>query len=258
MLALVGEAIRAIGTSQFGAAFHDAVGSVAPATHLTIIRYPDCGSPQALLVSSVRAKALIDSLTADYVRRYYRMDPQLAAIARLEDSTTTARVLRRRSSDFGASYRRHFFASSSVADKISIVWRAGAGWQSINLYATCDHGCYSASELRHVAAMAPVLASAAGRHAELVRGGVPQVAVLVPAIAAMRGAQLTAREREVAAGILQGRTTGQIGEMLGIAPSSVHTFRKILYRKLRIASQAQLFSLALMSGGAGIRDRSLP
>jgi LuxR family transcriptional regulator, activator of tox operons len=240
----LGAAIKAIGTREFEPALHAAVNSLAETQHLTVMSYPDRGAPSAQLVSSVRSKALIEALTSDYVRRYYREDPHRAAILRLAPSAH-ATVLRRRSADFDEPYRRHFFSSSEVADKISIAWRSAAAWHAINLYATFDHGCYSRTELTCVARMAPVLASAVTRHAELGVDGHADTPGLVRRIAAAREARLTARELEVATGILEGKQARAIGEELGIAPSSVHTFRKLLYRKLAIGSQAELFSAAL-------------
>jgi LuxR family transcriptional regulator, activator of tox operons len=240
----LGAAIKAIGTREFEPALHAAVNHIAETQHMTVMTYPDRGAPSALLVSSPRSKALIEALTNDYVRRYYRDDPHRAAILCLRPTAETT-VLRRRSCDFDEQYRRHFFSSSEVADKISIAWRSEDSWHAINLYASFDHGCYSETELNIVARLAPVLAGAVSRHAEFGTGERPDTLALARRIAAARNVRLSARELEVAAGILEGKHAGAIAQELGIAPSSVHTFRKLLYRKLTIGSQGELFSIAL-------------
>ena len=53
---------------------------------------------------------------------------------------------------------------------------------------------------------------------------------------------LTSRERDVAKLILQGHSTWSIGGHLAISTTTVKTHRKNAYRKLGIATQAELFS----------------
>jgi DNA-binding CsgD family transcriptional regulator len=54
----------------------------------------------------------------------------------------------------------------------------------------------------------------------------------------------------VCAGIMKGLSTNGMALSLGIAPSSVITFRRNLYRKLGIVSQAELFALGLAASAA--------
>jgi DNA-binding NarL/FixJ family response regulator len=62
---------------------------------------------------------------------------------------------------------------------------------------------------------------------------------------------LTAREREVLAGIAQGRTNKEIGAELGISHRTVETHRESLMRKLRIRTVAGLTKFALETGLIG-------
>jgi DNA-binding NarL/FixJ family response regulator len=61
--------------------------------------------------------------------------------------------------------------------------------------------------------------------------------------------QLTAREREVLLGVVQGRTNKEIAAELGIGYRTVETHRESLMRKLRIHTVADLTRFAI---GAGI------
>lgn len=54
------------------------------------------------------------------------------------------------------------------------------------------------------------------------------------------GASLSARERDVAVGIVAGRARSEIAARLGITPSTVATLTKRLYRKLGVHSRAEL------------------
>lgn len=58
-----------------------------------------------------------------------------------------------------------------------------------------------------------------------------------------RGIRLSKRQCEVALLILRGHSTISIGLCLDISPQTVKVFRKQLYRKCEISSQAELFSL---------------
>lgn len=59
---------------------------------------------------------------------------------------------------------------------------------------------------------------------------------------------LTRRDRDLLAGMVQGRDGEQIALAMGIRPSSVQTYLKRLYRKLGISGQRELFGLLLSPG----------
>ncbi|WP_121063306.1 helix-turn-helix transcriptional regulator [Chachezhania antarctica] len=59
------------------------------------------------------------------------------------------------------------------------------------------------------------------------------------------GISLSRRQSEVALLILRGHSSVSIGLRLEISPQTVKVFRKQLYRKCRISSQAELFSLVM-------------
>ncbi|MET3616053.1 DNA-binding CsgD family transcriptional regulator [Rhizobium aquaticum] len=56
---------------------------------------------------------------------------------------------------------------------------------------------------------------------------------------------LSARQAEVAFLILQGHSTPSIGLQLGVSPQTVKVFRKQLYHRCGICSQAELFALMM-------------
>jgi DNA-binding CsgD family transcriptional regulator len=67
-------------------------------------------------------------------------------------------------------------------------------------------------------------------------------------IAAMRmhhGVPLSKRQAEVALLILQGHSSPSIGLKLGVSPQTVKVFRKQLYGKCSLSSQAELFALMM-------------
>jgi DNA-binding NarL/FixJ family response regulator len=64
-------------------------------------------------------------------------------------------------------------------------------------------------------------------------------------------ARLTAREREVAAGIAAGQTNRQIAAALGLQPATVRTHVEHLLEKLGASSRAEAVSLARELGELG-------
>jgi len=79
--------------------------------------------------------------------------------------------------------------------------------------------------------------------------GVEQVedtpALLAGAARERHGIALSPRQAEVALLILRGHSSVSIGLRLGLSPQTVKVFRKQLYRRCAISSQAELFALML-------------
>jgi DNA-binding CsgD family transcriptional regulator len=68
---------------------------------------------------------------------------------------------------------------------------------------------------------------------------------LVRAVGASHGVHLSPRQAEVALLILRGHSAVSIGLRLGVAAQTVKVFRKQLYARCQISSQAELFALML-------------
>ena len=68
---------------------------------------------------------------------------------------------------------------------------------------------------------------------------------MVRLVAQTHGINLTNRQAEVALLVLQGHSSNSIGLRLGISPQTVKVFRKQLYKRCEVSSQAELFGLML-------------
>jgi len=66
---------------------------------------------------------------------------------------------------------------------------------------------------------------------------------MVRLVAETHSINLTKRQAEVALLVLRGHSSASIGLRLGISPQTVKVFRKQLYQKCNISSQAELFAL---------------
>ncbi len=78
---------------------------------------------------------------------------------------------------------------------------------------------------------------------ETTKGGF--VSNLIETTKQAHGISLSPRQAEVAMLVLQGHSSVSIGLNLGISSQTVKVFRKQLYRKCKISSQAELFNLML-------------
>ena len=68
---------------------------------------------------------------------------------------------------------------------------------------------------------------------------------LIAAVHSQHDILLSRRQAEVALLILQGHSSPSIGLLLGVSPQTVKVFRKQLYRKCGLSSQAELFALMM-------------
>jgi DNA-binding CsgD family transcriptional regulator len=106
---------------------------------------------------------------------------------------------------------------------------------------------FTLDELEACRRLAPVVSALAERQwAELSTAVSPSedtVDLLIRTARKRRGIGLTARQAEVAILILRGHSSISIGLRLGVSPQTVKVFRRQLYDRCKISSQAELFAL---------------
>jgi DNA-binding CsgD family transcriptional regulator len=94
--------------------------------------------------------------------------------------------------------------------------------------------------------LAPILTALIEQHwaGLAAAGGADDITAGVQdALALRHGIRLSQRQAEVALMILQGHSTPSIGLRLGLSAQTVKVFRRQLYAKCNISSQAELFAL---------------
>lgn len=246
-LAGFGTTIAAAGSARFAEALRAALSAVAPVDHLTVLALKGEEALRAIIVASGVDRSAARSLTRDYVARHHAQDPILGEFLRLRRRRP---VLRRHDPARlpSRAYAERFFGKAGIVDKVALLWRDATGCFYVNLYRSRRNGVFTTAEVARFGLALPMVRSLVRLHATRVRldahrgggGGTP-----THAIAAILDDRLTPRELAVLAGILHGQSAEGIALELGVATSSVITFRRRAYGKLGIAGRAELFALAL-------------
>ncbi|NGM46001.1 helix-turn-helix transcriptional regulator [Rhodobacter sp. SGA-6-6] len=254
------EAVRRLGRPGFEAALMQLFHRLAAPDNLLVLAYRDAGPPQVLYVQSGDSP-VFDALPTTYLAGAYLLDPfhdlhlsrAPAGMYRLLDVAPDAFQRSR--------YYLEYYQETTLIDELTYVAYPAPG-VSLNLCLGRDRTSgqtFAPREVEAVARLAPVVLALAERHwagltatdaaPEDVAGGL--VAALAP-----RGISLSPRQAEVALLILRGHSSTSIALRLGVSVQTVKVFRRQLYGKCGISSQAELFALLLPLLKPGAQGRA--
>ena len=149
-------------------------------------------------------------------------------------------------------YYLEYYRETTILDELTYVVRPTPGL-SLNLCLGPDRSSgrpFAAAEIAAARRLEPVVLALAERHWARLSEGTGQAAGRdVPAgvVAALagQGIRLSPRQAEVALLVLRGHSSGSIALRLGVSAQTVKVFRRQLYARCGISSQAELFALML-------------
>lgn len=167
------------------------------------------------------------SLAARYLDGWWRHDPLLPALRAVPEGAVEVAHMEDAAARMTPDYREIFFDGPGLARKTALLAAGREVRLIVNLYQTGG-----ARDLRG-AQIAPLLGRLALLHFDR-----PAGAALPSPLAA-----LSSRERAVCRGILDGKTADAIARDMGLAPSTVVTYRKRAYQKLGVTSRGALFAI---------------
>jgi len=171
--------------------------------------------------------AMAGELAETYLDGWYRQDPLLPELLAAPAGSVTLRRLIDIEGRMSPDYRRLFFKTPGLKAKTTLL----AVGESLRLFVSLYQGDPADAECD------ADLARLAGRLALLHFERMSDTGLPPPLVA------LSERERAVCLGILSGRKAEAIAADLGVAPSTVVTYRKRAYEKLGISSRAGLFAI---------------
>ncbi|MGL4237881.1 helix-turn-helix transcriptional regulator [Tabrizicola sp.] len=262
----LGHAIATLGQDGFGAALWEVFLALARPDNLIVLGYRDAGPPIVLLHRAENPRVFA-RLETTYLAGAYRLDPYFDLhLGRAADGAYRIRDIA--PDAFQRSrYFLEYFGETTLVDEIAFVATLTEGL-SLNLCLGRDAGSgklFSTGEAAACQRLVPVISALARAHwrgLEADAGPVEDTpALLIEAAQRRHGIALSPRQAMVALLILRGHSTPSIGLRLGVSPQTVKVFRKQLYRRCGLSSQAELFSLMLpllKTAGAGQPWASMP
>lgn len=158
------------------------------------------------------------------------------------------------------TYFLEYYAKTTLVDEAALIAYTRTGWTITACFGR-DHISNKRFERRQLAELgkiAEVVCALMERHwadydpvkAPAEVGSDDMIEALTTQLKANNGIELTRRQLEVGLLILQGHSSRSIALRLGISWQTVKVFRKQLYARCRISSQAELFTLLLPFIGA--------
>ncbi len=237
------EAVLDLGRPSFHATLLQGLHEVVGADHLTHVRYDRGGRIGDARCASLLDQPMIEWTTRAYVDHLYRRDPCYGRVCAARRGAVpqvhVAAVSPHHIAD--AEYRQQLFEKPGFAGKVVLLGLWGDGTCYLNLYFSHPVSGAAVQLLRRCA---PLLVALARRHGEIAAQEPMATAGIGP---------LSARERQVAELLWQGRTAKEAARALQLSPATVLTYKARLFEKARVANLKE-FLLKAPSGVAhGLR-----
>lgn len=199
------------------------------------------GQARCVLAHRPSEQKRVEALARTYARGFVGRDPLLSAHLDSIDDFVAAGLTTAEIGD--DAYRQRLFRDAGLASKIAILSRHGGRALYINLYFRAASGAGEAA-IERLAASGRMFAACLHKHEDLTGGSFRSGTARgrVEGFLGERFPALSARERAVAASIACGHSVEAIALELGLARSSIITFRRRAYAKLGIGSRGELFA----------------
>lgn len=249
--ALLAKVITSLRSKEFPERLNSWLLACLPQDNVTILAYfPN--QPPVLMLSKSSQSKVHENIRDVYLAGAYLLDPFYV----LHINQAPAGVYRLR--DIAPdSFRRNqyfleYYENTTMVDELAFVTYPTAG---ISLHIclgrdSISNKQFSARELAKAERIAPLVLSLTTSHWYdlMSEGNLAEdefVSRLIKATLQSYGISLSPRQAEVAMFVLQGHSSVSIGLKLGISSQTVKVFRKQLYKKCNISSQAELFKLLI-------------
>jgi len=250
----LGELIASLGTEYFCTQLSTYVSKLLEYDNFIVLAYAPESTPQ-LLFSAISNVAVAESLHGPYLNGAYLLDPFFQAQNR-KIKAGVYELLEVAPDHFTRTsyYKTHYQATEMVDELAAIAYiRDGVAITACFGNDTCSGTKFSISEKRRITRNQSTIVSLMRYHWETVglparsedRSAHMSNSAFILEVVKTCGTNLTPRQAEVALQILQGHSSMSIGLNLNISIQTVKVFRKQIYKRCRVSSQAELFSLLM-------------
>lgn len=253
---LLAGTLQGMGTPDFCPALVAALRHVVAFDHMVVFAYRGDARPRCLFDTFTEAQRHI--FVTLYQEGPYLLDPFFHACrAAAQPGLFRMREL---APDrfYQSEYYRSYYVKTGLAEEVGIFLPLEGGLMVvISLMRAGSSGAFSDHDLARLRIIEAFIRAMAQRHwADLRKdwqaegpekrfGKLDLDTLLKGAFQGEGRPRLTRRESEIASLVLKGHSSESIGRMLGISPGTIKIHRKNIYRKLRISSQAEMFSIFL-------------
>jgi DNA-binding CsgD family transcriptional regulator len=238
------DVIHAIATPRFGATALGAANRLVHVDHCSLIRIAVGAPAEVIEARSVSPQSQASRATVAYIDHCYRFDPNrllLRDASRLRGTVLTSRLCAEEVAE--RTYRVTCWEQPGILDRVSLVTATADGsLVALNFYRERGSDLFSNRDIDQLRGAARFLAAASVRHVELLAHATFDPGVWRQRLRARRP-ELTARELDVLALMLAGRTLKEAAETLGVAHSSVVTYRERAYARLGVNNAKELRQL---------------
>lgn len=233
------------------------VGAHAALAQCTIFAFEPGRKPVVVAVGDRSRTRELPHIAEAYVDRFHRLDG-LAAVMQAEWGVAqragpdAPRILLHRQTGAAIAhtdYRHTCYELPQVAERLAVLaLYEGRRWLSVHLYRGNEHGPFDEAAVAVVEAFAPLIVQAVRMH----HTGLAvhqDLRDLLLARAVRRWPELTQRDQDVLAALMDGLDTAALAARLGLTPLSAQTYCRRVYRKLGVAGQRELLAALLASTG---------
>jgi len=236
-------AVAAIGTDGFAERFLAVLRATAGTDLCSAFELVEDGAPRYLFSAGRHPEIpdFAESASLAYARNYWQRDRTTQrALAQAAGSVQLVRQAWNGITD--PDYRRICYERGGIVERLTL-YAGGARPLFASAYRTRASGHSSPKEVEALEEMAPLVMAMLAKHLEMAqrpRDGQPAPLHEIAHRLLGCGHALSEREAAVVAALFLGRTQRDISANTGIALSSVITYRRRAYRKLRISDRRGL------------------
>jgi len=247
------EVVRSIGNANFPEALSDFIGKTVPFDNLMIIVYHKDHNPEELYRESIDP-LVYKAMESHYINAAYLLDPFYHMIRNGIQSGIHCIFDLAPDQFKQTSYFREYYYDTTLLDEFALFARLG---HETTLTVCCGRDKtsgvkFNKTELKRIKSFEYILSAMCQQHWRKYQPKDGKDVSLPPVTNRLRARMkkehnisLSPRQAEVALYILQGHSSLSISLNLNISKETVKVFRKQLYSKCNISSQAELFALLM-------------
>lgn len=249
----LGELVRSVGSPNFPEVLGYFVGKVIGFDNMIIIAYHKDHNPEELYRECVDA-SVYEQMDTHYVKAAYLLDPFYEAVL-AGIQVGIHRIFDLAPDQFiKTSYFFEYYRNTTLIDEFSLYARLGHDTTLTACFGRdkTSNIKFSKAELNRIKSYEATLSALCSLHWRTYQPKEGKNVVLAPVTKRLRlrlkeqhDISLSPRQAEVSLYILQGHSSLSISLNLNISKETVKVFRKQLYSKCNISSQAELFALLM-------------